>query len=236
MARTALALGWTRIGPKFRHRRRKELTMSENMLGKVLQTVATAPTGTLGTLCDLLEKLRGKNGGMWLTALKRFLRQENPWALKLIRQETLRIGRFSKDELLKLLEEAGFYVSDWAKSIMERIKFLKRPKDVELGWIRVRDLFGDENTHTTTELVSRIKEIGDLCPAEVGPHLRRHDKDQPKGEWYYVIHEPIPGVGGYPRVFLVGLSLRGDRSLDGAPAHAGCLWGPEFVVVFCLRK
>lgn len=211
--------------------------MSENMLGKVVRMITTLPADWLGALVDLSEKLGSKDGQMWLASLKMFLRKENPWELKLIRRATLLIGGVSKDELLARLKDCGFYVSDWARDlIMGRIKYLKRSVKVELGWIKVRDLFNDDQAHTTAELISRIKAVGDLCPAEVGPHQRLADADQPIGEWYYVIHEPVPASDGYPSVFLVGRSSDDGRYLDGALAHHGDLWRPGNVVVFRLRK
>ncbi len=44
----------------------------DNMLGTALHEVC-------GPLGDLLQRLRGKHGEEWLTALKLFLRKENPW-------------------------------------------------------------------------------------------------------------------------------------------------------------
>lgn len=43
-----------------------------DMLGDALREVC-------GPLHDLTTRLKGKNGDEWLTALKRFLRKENPW-------------------------------------------------------------------------------------------------------------------------------------------------------------
>ncbi len=40
---------------------------------------ASSLLGTEGPLADLVEKLNGPNGQLWLTNLKRFLRKEIPW-------------------------------------------------------------------------------------------------------------------------------------------------------------
>lgn len=54
--------------------------MSNNdMLGKLVKLIIGLPAEVIGTLYDLVEKLRGKEGGVWLTGLKRFLRKENSW-------------------------------------------------------------------------------------------------------------------------------------------------------------
>lgn len=49
------------------------LTMSEDMLGKVL--VRELP----GLMRDFMKKLLGENGQEWVAAFKLFLRKQNPW-------------------------------------------------------------------------------------------------------------------------------------------------------------
>src|SRR3990167_11262623 len=55
--------------------------MTENMLGRIVQKLVQVPAETLGPLYDLLEKLIGSKSKMWLRALNRFLRKENPWGV-----------------------------------------------------------------------------------------------------------------------------------------------------------
>lgn len=66
------------------------------------------------------------------------------------------------------------------------------------------------------ELLNRIKEVGGLCPAEVGPHLRLADKDQPCETWYWTAMEPITDSVGRPSVFCVGRLAGGERWLSAA--------------------
>ena len=52
----------------------------DDMLGKLIKLIIGLPVEVIGTLYDLAEKLGGKKEGkIWLAALKRFLRKENPW-------------------------------------------------------------------------------------------------------------------------------------------------------------
>ena len=89
MARTALALGGTRTGPKIRRGRRKELTVDQDKylgaLGNVVKKLVELPTNMIGAIYDLLEKLGGGESEMWLRALKRFLRREPVWGTNIFR-------------------------------------------------------------------------------------------------------------------------------------------------------
>lgn len=209
--------------------------MFQDMLGKVVRAIVTLPAEWLGALGDLLEKMCSSEGQMWFSALKRFLRKENPWELKLIREMTLQIGGVTKDELVRRLTDGGNYVSNWARDLAGRITTLLKPRKIKLGWITVRDL-GFTEMPTTPELLARIKEVGDLCPAEVGPHLRLADADQPRGTWYWVAMEPITDSGGYPGVFFVERNVVGERWLFADCAKPDGRWDLGNVVVFLLRK
>ncbi|MCR4274739.1 MAG: hypothetical protein NUW02_01685 [Candidatus Campbellbacteria bacterium] len=56
--------------------------MRESMLGRIVVMIVTVPAEWLGMLVDLLEKLLGKAGAEWFTALGRFLRKEEVWSGK----------------------------------------------------------------------------------------------------------------------------------------------------------
>lgn len=190
-----------------------------------------------GPFKDFAEKLGSPEGPIWFSAFKRFLRKENPWALKLIRQITLTIGGVSEDALAKQLKDGGHSVSDWARDIMGKPTFttLPEPTEIELGWVTVRDL-GFTKEPTTEELFTRIKEVGELCPAEVGPHLRLADKDQQRGTWYWVAMEPISDSGGSPDVFDVRRGGGGGRWLCALFASPDGRWNLGGTVVFRLCK
>lgn len=51
----------------------------DTMLGKIVRMIVTVPAEWLGTLCDLLEKITGKDGSQWFAQLKPFLRKEPCW-------------------------------------------------------------------------------------------------------------------------------------------------------------
>ncbi|MBI4118748.1 MAG: hypothetical protein HY452_00610, partial [Parcubacteria group bacterium] len=204
------------------------------MLGIAVRKLVTLPGSTLGIVCDLLEKLSDPE---WVEATKKFLRKENPWKVRLFEVwRTLTIGGVSKDELKARLGD-GLYVSDWAKDIMSKPEFTTLPESTEIQLARatVKDL-GFKKEPTITELFTRIKEVGDLCPAEVGPHLRLTDTDQPKNSWYWVAMEPITGSGGVPVVFDLRPSDGGRRWLRTDCIYPDRRWFLGSTVVFRLCK
>ena len=151
--------------------------------------------------------------------------------------KTIRIGGKTMEQLLDAMNTNGFTVSDWAKDIMSKEAFTTLPEvqTINLARAKVRDL-GFKKKPTTAELWARIRELGhDLCPAEVGPHLRLQFGDQPKGDYFWVAMEQISASGGCPCVFCV---YHGD---DVRWLHAGWTdpddrWGLDFGVAFLLRK
>ncbi len=58
--------------------------MKKDMLGQVVQKLVKLSDDLLGIVFDLLEKLLGPNTMMWTSALKRFLRKENPWPKEIV--------------------------------------------------------------------------------------------------------------------------------------------------------
>ena len=191
-----------------------------------------------GPFKDFAEKLGSSEGPMWLSAFKRFLRKENPWELKLLRRMSLIIGGVSAAGLSKHLKDGGDEVSQWACDIMSKNTFttLAEPTMIEIGWITVQDL-GFNTEPTTTELFARIKEVGGLCPAEVGPHLKLlADKDQQRGTRYQVAMEPITDSDGNPRVFSVDRDDFGGRWLLAFCTNPQRRWRLDRVIVLVLRK
>jgi len=53
--------------------------MSKDILGDAVKKIVEIPVRMLGAICDLAEKLCGRDGERWFTELKRFLRKEKCW-------------------------------------------------------------------------------------------------------------------------------------------------------------
>lgn len=151
--------------------------------------------------------------------------------------KTITIGGMSEAELLKAVEKDEDEVSSWARDMMSKPGFtvVKKERSINLARATVGEL-GFTEMPTTRELWKRIREVGELCPAEVGPQLRRQYKDQPEGEVLWMAMEQITGSVGSPYVFGVGRRAGGRRWLYGHYAHPDDRWFLEHSLVFSPRK
>ena len=114
------------------------------------------------------------------------------------------IGGQSSKELQKELKEKKINLTDYSKDMLNNKEFttLKKPEQINLIRLKVRDL-GFKNGATTDQIYQRAQELGlDLCPAEVGPHLRLQYLSQPLREW-----------------FLIAMKQIADRSSDSSVFH-----------------
>jgi hypothetical protein len=170
----------------------KSLTVEFDLeLPKVKDTRNTAPA------LKLEEEIRGKI---------RFIRE----SLMLARCEWAEttIGTKSKEELIKELNRN--YISDNARDMIQHPDFavINTPEKITLIRLKVKDLWFRQNP-TPDELYSRAQELGlELCPPEIGPHLRLNyqevfKREQPENEFLHIGMKPITVLNGWPEVFLL---------------------------------
>jgi len=89
---------------------------------------------------------------------------------------------------------------------------------------------------TTDEIYAKAKELGlELCPAEVGPHLRLQYENQPSREWLYIAMQQISDRGGAPGVFRL-VRDGGGLWLAALWVYPVGRWGLGIGFVFVLRK
>lgn len=123
------------------------------------------------------------------------------------RRETLVIGGKSLQQLEEEHDQAGIKVSPYVEDMLYHKDFttLKIPQTIDLVWVQVKD-FGLTGGGTTKEIFARADALPFLgrCPAEVGPHQRLADEDQPLDTRYCIAMNTIPDRGGRPRVFMLG--------------------------------
>jgi len=206
----------------------------------VLSSETNALAAVAGPFRAFSEKLMGEEGLLWLQAFKRFLRKENPWPTEVVPKsfpvwKTITVGGKSKKELLAELEAKRFNVGDWAKDMMAQKAFTTAFSlwEVDLVTVTVLDL-GFPKGATTQEIWSKAKDLSlNLCPAEVGPHLRLAYADQPQGEYLWVAIKQITDSDSTPRVFKVGRD-GGERWLHGDGARPEGEWDPDRLIVFVL--
>src|SRR3989344_9001710 len=96
----------------------------------------------------------------------------------------LTIGGKTAEELEKMLTSNGHRVSDYAMGLLKNPDFTTLPDEQTIGLVRTTvSAMGLKGNPTTDQIYKKADELGlDLCPAEVGPHLRLAYKDQPMSE------------------------------------------------------
>lgn len=149
----------------------------------------------------------------------------------------LDVGGKSKDELLAELSSAGMFVSDWAKDIMSEPEWKPGKKEtVKFARAKVSEL-GFTKSPTTSEIWSRIRELGhSLCEPCDGPAIRLHFKNQKRGEYFWTAMEQIADSGGRPNVFYVARYDNGRSWLCTGWVYPDSLWSLGRGIVFRLRK
>ncbi len=204
--------------------------MDNAMLGEALRQIG-------GPLKDLFEKLAGSEGMIWLSALKRFLRKENPWAeMTAFFPHTITLG-FHKtvEAYTATLELASLQVRVYARQMLAKTPISQTKITLDLVALTTKVLTGKDSA-TITEVFAGAERFGfDKCPAEVGLACRLADNDQPKGEGYLIGMEPIADASGDPSVFLVEDD---DDSwyLDSNEANPDSVYAGDVRWVFCRRK
>ncbi|NMB91825.1 hypothetical protein GYA37_03190 [candidate division WWE3 bacterium] len=187
-----------------------------------------------GPFIDLLEKIGGRDGELWLRGLNKFLRKENPWE-KPESFKIVEVGTY-KDvkSLRKALEESGVQIGDWAGDILNKTKLSKSKQSLDLVVLSVKELGFPQGTQLK-DIYEAAKNQGlDLCPAEVGPQLRLQYPDQPNGEWLVIAMEPIKDSGGALGLFRVGCG-GGGLWLNAYNGNPDNFWNGNNRFVFVRR-
>jgi hypothetical protein len=132
----------------------------------------------------------------------------------------------------KALIEKNDYLSTWGEDILNKTEFSKESQKYDLVRFTINQL-GFPNGATTDEIYKRAGELGlDLCPAEVGPHLRLQYRGN---EWMLIAMKQIADRYGYPFVFY--LSTYGAQLLlGGDSANPSDRWYAVDSFVFRFRK
>lgn len=134
--------------------------------------------------------------------------------------------------LNEMRDVRGMLVPDYGEDLVNKTEFSLKAKEYELVQFTVEQL-GFSDGATTDQIYAKADEMGlDLCPAEVGPHLRLQYSGT---DWKLIAMEQIIGRDGSPVVFDLGAV--GERlELDGGIAKPGYRWRAYFSFVFLSRK
>ena len=199
--------------------------MSTNMLGIALCEVR-------GLLSDLMEKLCGEEGMLWLEAFKKFLRKEQCWTKRWTEKDgviyfTLVSNGKTGDEWITHFEGKKLSVGSYAQSVL-RHKNFKPTKAGKVYNIAVLggNLFSD-NDRTTKSIHAEAKKRKMTDPhAEVACLIRDAFSDKEIEEMglslIITMHEPIPDSDGRPDV--LGSRRSDDCRLYAYGAHPDDGW------------
>ena len=154
-----------------------------------------------------------------------------------IRFENTTIGGKTSETLLGDLKTQKINVSSCAESMMKNKDFTIEPNPEQINLVRLKvgDL-GFTREPTIDELYQKAESLGlELCPAEVGPHLRLSYVDQPLGEWFCIAMKQIADSDGGLSVF--GLERDDDGLwLDSYWTSSPYRWSLGHEFVFRRRK
>lgn len=147
---------------------------------------------------------------------------------------TIKLGTHKNVKALKkAITDASQQISDWSNDIMGKPAFTLASEEISIDLVTatVAELGFTGNTRYDA-ICARIRELDyELCPAEVGPQLRRQYTDQPPHEVLVVAMEAISGSDGDLFVFRVRHS-RGGRWLSTYFGRPDYLFGPGNRFVF----
>ncbi|MBU2265169.1 hypothetical protein KJ784_03230, partial [Patescibacteria group bacterium] len=118
------------------------------------------------------------------------------------------------------LKGKNIYLSDWGKDLLYKTEFSQEKEKYDLVRFTVEQL-GFSKGATTDEIYKKAEELGlELCPAQVGPHLRLQ---YPGREWMLIAMKRITDRDGHPNVFY--LDSDSDKlELDGDYASPDGMW------------
>ncbi len=175
-----------------------------------------------------------KNGGRMMEATAQAV--ANPAEVPIKKDfptwKTIKLGTHPTIEAITTaLEADGFKIGTYARQILAKIRLALKETEIELVRVSVTDL-GFTRAASRKVIYERALSLGlVLCPAEVGPQLRRQYADQPYGNWFLVAMEPIAGSDRGLDVFRVGHGGAGQW-LDASSGRPGDEWNPENQWVF----
>lgn len=136
------------------------------------------------------------------------------------------------EKVEKELENKNMYLTDWGKDILYKTEFSKESKIYELVRFTVAQL-GFPNGATTDEIYKRAQDLGlELCPAEVGPHLRLQNQTN---DWMLIAMKQIIDRRDYPSVFYLR-RYGTELLLSASYAKSAYRWLEDFKFVFRFRK
>jgi hypothetical protein len=121
---------------------------------------------------------------------------------------TITLGAYKGvDAYRDALDSAGIKIGDSAGEILGQPAFpyATMKIDVELVLFSTAELGVESDETSLSDVYKRARQAGlELCPAEVGPQLRLHYRNQPLGETLDIAMEPVATYSGSPTILALG--------------------------------
>ena len=162
---------------------------------------------------------------------------------------TIEIGDLTKLQLIQKLQQQSISLNEYAEILLSNDRFTtsKTKYNLETVELTIRNLGFPEGA-TMPQIFKRAKELGlDLCPLELGPHLRLKYLDQPEGSTgnfsqrqapsgsITIASEIISEDDDFPKGFYLR-KINGVLWLRGYIADYLHVWKTEDHFIFCQRK
>lgn len=159
----------------------------------------------------------------------------------------IEVGGFTKPQLLKKLQQHSILMNESGERLFTDQRFTTSETRycLETVELTVRDLCFPQGA-TSVQLFNRASELGlELCPLELGPHLRLQYLDQPEGYLGKPLRQhqaPYGSITIASKIFTEdedfpkGFYLRridGVLWLRGYRAGRQHVWNPEDHFIFC---
>ncbi|NIK77691.1 hypothetical protein FHS15_002827 [Paenibacillus castaneae] len=163
---------------------------------------------------------------------------------------TVEVGGLTKSQLIEKLQQYSILMNESGERLLADDKFTT--SDTKYSLQTVELTVGDLGFHdgaTTAQIFKRASELGlELCPLELGPHLRLEYLDQPEGYFGNPLRRHQAPAGSITIAseilsedddFPKGLYLRrinGVLWLRGYRADHLHVWNPGDHFIFCQTK
>ncbi|MHC0036943.1 helicase [Pseudoneobacillus sp. C159] len=160
------------------------------------------------------------------------------------------VGGLTKSQLIQKLQQYSIMMNEYGEKLFANEQFSTSEKKYSLDTVELTvGNLGFPEGATMVQIYQRASELGlELCPLELGPHLRLEYLDQPEGHSgnpaqhqapsgsITIASEILTDDEDFPKGFYLRkingvLWLRGYR----ADYHLH-VWNPNDLFIFCLAK
>jgi hypothetical protein len=159
---------------------------------------------------------------------------------------TVEVGGLTKSELLQHLQRNAIAMNAAGETLFASDLFTTSATRYTVTTLELTvGKLGFPRGATSAEMYARAGALGlDLCPLELGPHLRVQYRDQPEGEWgqparrhqapsgsITIASEPLTDDDDVPKGFYLR-RIQGVLWLRGYRAGPDHVWEPDDHLIF----